>query len=454
MLPIMNNVQGGCPLSPKTILAIAFQDARRRMSKPSYPKFLEEPENFIPFRMTLLLEKLLENRPEEQASDLRRLHRMLADRFHLEFHEKLLHLRDLFIPIDPDRDTRAEPVLSPEEHKEKGEEVIHEIQSLLTSCNFADMTDEQINQCLTLQPLSGLKVEVDRLKFDPFQISYRGCERYVPSPDRWSRAKSWLLEKLPALGKLSSLKNRWPFKKYFSQPEKEFLRLKKVFLLLRPKEGQDQTVILKLYRDVPVDNLKIIIPDASIKITIFDSFKIGATVGCGLIASALKLALAAALSWVVLLVFLFTFISSVLKGLAGFINSKTKHIGSCSQELLYQNLSNNIGTISALVTMAEEQEVKEIFLAYVELLDHPGQWQTVQEMDKEVEAWLGTLDPDSQYKKINFEESDAVRKLKEKKLVDIRQEGEQERFRAVDLPTALDRLTKAWTRYTTDGTFD
>ena len=104
--------------------------------------------------------------------------------------------------------------------------------------------------------------------------------------------------------------------------------------------------------------------------------------------------------------------------------------------------------------MAEEQEVKEIFLAYVELLDHPGQWQTVQEMDKEVEAWLGTLDPDSQYKKINFEESDAVRKLKEKKLVDIRQEGEQERFRAVDLPTALDRLTKAWTRYTTDGTFD
>lgn len=453
-LPPYNKQYGDRDSPSKIIPTATATNSDNRMNMSSYPEFLEEPENFIPFRMTLLLEKLLENRPEEQARGLRHLHRMLADRFHLEFHEKLLHLRDLFIPIDPDRDTRAEPILSPEEHKRKGEEVIREIQSLLISCNFTDMTDEQINQCLTLQPLSGLKVEVDRLKFDPFQISYRGCEQYIPSPNRWTRVKNWLLEKLPVLRKLSSLKNRRPFKKYFSRPKKKFLRLKKVFLLLRPKEGQDQTVILKLYRDVPVENLKIIIPDASIKITIFDSVKIGATVGCGLIASALKLALAAALSWVVLLIFLFTFISSVLKGLAGFINSKTKHIGNCSQELLYQNLSNNIGTISALVTMAEEQEVKETFLAYVELLDHPDRWYTAKEMDSEIEAWLGTLDPNDEYKSIDFEEHDALRKLKEKALVEVRQDDDgQERYRAVDLAAALQRLTTAWTRYTTDGTF-
>ncbi len=414
------------------------------MSKPSYPKFLEEPENFIPFRMTLLLEKLLENRPEEQARDLRRLHRMLADRFHLEFHEKLLHLRDLFIPIDPDRDTRAEPVLSPEEHEKKANEVITEIRGLLDSCNFNPMDEDEINQCLDLQPLGGLKVEVDRSKFGYFEVRYRGCEQYVPSPSELSLTIKRLLEKH------SFLKNRWPFKKFFSQPEEKKNRFKKVFLLLR----KDQTVILKFYRDVPVENLKIIIPDVSIKIPVFDSFKIGGTVVCGLAFSAMKLVLAAAFSPFVLFIFLVTFLSTALKGLGGIINSKTKQLGNRSQALLRQNLSNNIGTISALVTMAEEQEVKEIFLAYVELLDHPGQWQTVQEMDDEVEAWLETLDPGSQYKKIDFEESDAVRKLKEKKLVDIRREGEQERCRAVDLPTALDRLTKAWTGYTTDGTFD
>ena len=414
------------------------------MSKPSYPKFLEEPENFIPFRMTLLLEKLLENRPEEQASDLRRLHRMLADRFHLEFHEKLLHLRDLFIPIDPGRDTLAEPALSQEEHEKKAEEVIEEIRALLKSCNFDRMDDDKINQCLDLPPLGGLKVKVDRSKFSHFEVRYRGCERYDPSP---SESKN-------PLKKLSSLKKRRPFRWFFSRHEERLLRFKKVFLLLRPKETQDQSVILKLYRDVPVENLRIIIPDASISITFLDAVKIGVTVLCGLVTSAMKLVLAAALSWFVLSIFLFTLLVTAIKGLAGFINSKTRQLGSRSQELLQQNLSNNIGTISSLVTMAEEQEVKEIFLGYVELLDHPDRWQTVKEMDNEVEAWLETLDPGSQYKKINFEESDAVRKLKEKKLVDIRQEDEQERYRAVDLAAALDRLTEAWTRYTTDGTFD
>ena len=244
------------------------------------------------------------------------------------------------------------------------------------------------------------------------------------------------------------------FKRRSQQPEEARRRFKKVFLLLRQKDAKEQTVILKLYRDVPVENLKIIIPDASVKLTPLDICKISGTVLVGLVTSAMKLALAAVISWFVLLIFLVTLMSTALKGLTSFINSKTKQIGSRSQELLYQNLSNNISSISSLITMAEEQEVKEIFLAYVELLDHPGQWQTVEEIDREVEAWLEKLDSSDKYKPIDFEEQDAIRKIKEKALVDVRQDSDgKERYRAVDLATALNRLTAAWTRYTIDGTF-
>jgi hypothetical protein len=115
-----------------------------------------------------------------------------------------------------------------------------------------------------------------------------------------------------------------------------------------------------------------------------------------------------------------------------------------TQSLYYQNLDNNGGVMFRLLDEAEEEETREILLAYFYLWRHAGEegW-TAAELDDFVEAELekrlGV--------QIDFEIDDAVSKLKRVGLV-TETDG---RFHAVPMAAAQERLDDLWDRYARQG---
>ena len=394
------------------------------MKKNIAPDFLEKREYFIPYRFVVLLDRLTSGAifSAEEKESLRRLAKMIQRRFHFDFHADLTALRDAFTLFDPDRDTLFEPEYSEAELDLKAESLLHSVARLLAKCNFIRLSEERLNQALSLQPLGGLSVRVDTDGFSLFHVYYRGVRkgtRDFPKWQFWRRNRS-----------------------------REATSLKKVFVLARGQKESGGQIILKMFKDVPVENLKIVAPKITLSLPIFDRLKIGGTVLGGLATTGYKLAVAAALSTWLFVIVLCGFILALLKGVFGFLNSRTKYMQRCSSSLYYQNLSNNASAITSLVIMAEEQEIKETLLAYAILAARRGEAMTEPALDAAVERWLF----DEFGYDVDFEVRDGLRKMREKSILieepatnETKNLGQEEkRYRAAPLPDALRAMDADW----------
>ena len=137
------------------------------------------------------------------------------------------------------------------------------------------------------------------------------------------------------------------------------------------------------------------------------------------------------------------------KGVFSFLTSKTKYMQTLSSSLYHKNLANNVSALTRLVDAAEAEEIKELLLAYYILSSENDRDYTMEELDERVEAWLHEH---FNLPHIDFEVDDAVRKLIDKKLIEVRDEPDDDGttrqvLKAYDLPTALDRLDQWWDDY-------
>ena len=115
-----------------------------------------------------------------------------------------------------------------------------------------------------------------------------------------------------------------------------------------------------------------------------------------------------------------------------------------TQSLYYQNLDNNGGVMFRLLDEAEEQETREMLLAYFYLWRYAGDrgW-TAEELDDYIE-----LDLEKRMgMKVDFEIDDAMNKLIRAGLV-TEAEG---RFRALPMDAAQTRLDSLWDRTARQG---
>lgn len=393
------------------------------------PDFLEKREHFIPYRFGVLLDRLTSGAmfsTDEQES-LRRLAEMIQLRFHFDFHADLTALRDAFTLFDPDRDTLFEPEYTKDELNLKAEELLRRVARLLGDCNFVRLSEERLNKALSLQPLGGLSVKVDTDEFSLFHVYYRGVRKGTRAFPKW---QFWRRNQT-----------------------REATLLKKVFVLARGQKESGGQIILKMFKNVPVENLKIVAPKITLSLPIFDRLKIGGTVLGGLAMTGYKLAVAAALSTWLFVIVLCGFILALLKGVFGFLNSRTKYMQRCSSSLYYQNLSNNASAITSLVIMAEEQEIKETLLAYAVLAAKRDGAMTESALDTAVERWLF----DEFGYDVDFEVHDGLRKMREKNILieepaskesapsETKNLGQEEkRYRAAPFPDALRAMDADW----------
>ncbi len=392
-----------------------FKTGFLRWSK-SRPRleFLETKEHYIPLRAEVLMERILLDRrlTPENETQFREFSAMLAARFHFDYHAELESLKSDFVAFDPDRDTLVEPEFTPAELAEKSRRLYRGVERLLKVGNFVEMTSTQLDACLELQPVGGLSVHVDKDDFAGFKVFYRGIrEKEVREP-----------------------------RFYLFQQKRLTTIFSRVFVLARLKEEHGGELLAKLFKDVAVENLKIIVPKVRLGMPVFDRLKIGGTVFGSLATSFYKLIFAFALSWWVFALVLSGLVIAASKGIMSFLSSKTKYMQVYSSSLYFRSISNNKAAIAALVDTAEEQEVKEALLAYFMLFVLRDRDLTEQELDCEIEHWI-----EEQFGvELDFEVDDALRKLEEKGLFT----SNGEHYKVYDLPSVLRRLDEAW-----DGIF-
>jgi len=416
-------------------MKISFPLLRRR--PPVALDFLEVREHFLPIRVAVLMERMLldERLDDTERENLKALRRLLADRFHYEYHVAIESLKNDFVPFDPDRETliEVEPKHTDEQLREIRERLYEDIIEALKTGNYRRLTLEEFNECLKLQPIGGLSVHVDVSDFDQFDVYYRGVREHEETrrPFLRLRRQTYLVKSL----------NR-------------------VFVIVRFKPEDGGHVLVKMFKDVPVKNIKIIAPKAKLRMPVIAQIKV---IFATLIAAwpaifrlyfilySITFAATSAVareanSYTAILSILIVLPIAAFKGTMSFLNSRTKYKQVYSSSLYNNNLANNTAALTTLLDAAETQELKEALLGYFILYLNRDRAMTLQELDEATEHWI-----DKQFgHKFDFEVDDAIRKLEEKKLLHINEQlPGQPGYRVCSLPEALAQLDKDWDGFNT-----
>ena len=384
------------------------------------PTFLEDREHYLPIRVDVLMERMLQDERLDamERQNLRILRRMLADRFHYEYHATLESLKSDFVPFDPDCDTLAEPEYTDEQLHEIRCRLYDSIREVLQIGNYRELTPEQFAECLDLQPIGGLSVHVDTDDFDEFHVYYCGV--------RQREDRERLL--------------------FFWKRARPVVSLNRVFVIARFKPEHGGRVLVKMFKDIPVENIKIIAPKVKLGMPIFARVKIGGSAAGSLATTIWKLVFAFTTSWVFFCVISFGLLFAAFKGIMSFFNSRTKYMHVYSSSLYLRTLSNNTAALTTLLDAAETQELKEILLGYYILFINRDRDITMKELDEGAERWI-----EEQFGHcFDFEVDDAIGKLIDKNIVQVTEQSPGLFvYRAGELHSALRQLDKDWDEFNT-----
>lgn len=393
--------------------------------------FLETRERFLPVKAEAILRKMISASDcgEDQRKQFCMFLEMVRARFHFEFVDEIQSLMRLYDPFDPDRDTQLLEELSDEQREEAFAELRGRYEQLLRRGNYVKLTREQLLACMESRNEFGLSVRVNLDDYEVLDVYYRGIRPARQSYRTWK----------------SGFRKRDVSVRMFSR----------VAILVRRRhparrnEPARDVVLMKLFKDIVLEDLKMTSPEVRVQMKLFDKVKVGGTVVGGLVTPILKLLTAAITSWIAFVVILIGFVAAFFKGVFSFLTSKTKYMQTLSSSLYHKNLANNVSALTRLVDAAEAEEVKELLLAYYILYSERDRDYTMEELDARVEAWLREQ---FDLPQVDFEVDDAVRKLVDKDLIEVRErpsdDGAPRRvLKALDLPVALDRLDKWWDDY-------
>lgn len=391
-------------------------------------------ENFLPIRLATLVDRLAASASnEEEAAYRRRFAERCAERVHFDFFRDERRLYDAFAPFDPDADALGEPTLEPETQTRRREEFFASALKILRAANFFELPKDELNRCLSLKLPGSVPVVARYDDFFEHRVFVRGVVKTEPvAYPRWKRSGRVVeveSERLSRVCVLARLKPR--SRSFFSElldGDDEFET---------PTEKQE--IVLKLFKNVPLEDLKLAAPRVELAFPLFDGLKIGGSFLGTIVAASLKLFLASAITLFGFFVLLFSFATASIKSAFGLLNRRTKYWERYSSSLYYQTLASNRAAISLLVSMAEDQATKELILGYFAASSRDG-WATEREIDDAAERWLvenfGIV--------ADFDAKDALDKLLEKRLLERRVDADAERFRAVSLDDALRRIADDW----------
>ncbi len=384
-------------------------------------------EHFIPLRPADLVQKLADEASVTifDREQFRQFCRLAEATIHHDFHSRLGELKTAYAPFDPDSDAAPGVELTTGERNARCRRLFERFDALLTRANYRRLSRHDLEEALRTPSEDGLSLQLDLSIFERLEIYTRGdCE-------------------LPRVGR--SWHNLWRGEERLIPT---FRRLAIIFRLKQKTPHTDpidtRAVVLKLFKNIPRQDVETLLPGANIRIGWLEQAKIVLPTlsGVGLtIFKLLKGAAAVAFASLYGLLAFLALVSGIvgygMKSFYGYLRTREKYQLSLTRSLYFQNLDNNAGVLYHLVNEAEEQEFRELVLAWWLLWRGGLQGSKAAELDAAAEKWLRERCALS----VDFEVADALAKLERLGLAAKSPTG---RWRCVSIEAALAALDRAW----------
>lgn len=393
---------------------------------------LKQREHYIPLRPEELIERLA-NEPavtifeKQQFLDLCQLAQSVV---HHDCHANLQQLLACYAPFHPDDDAARKFAISDTRREASGRQLFREFETLLTRANYRRLSNEEIAAAVRSPSTAGLRLMLDLAVFERLDVYVRGeCLLDGQHPaSRWR--KPAVARQVPAYRRLA--------------------------IIFRLKERNSRTdpldtraVVLKLFKDIPCEDLEALLPGTWVQLGLIEQAKIVLPTVSGLAITLLKLLKGAAAVTFASIYGLAAFLGLVggavgygVKSFFSYVNLREKYQLSLTRRLYYQNLDNNAGVIYHLLAEAEQQELRELVLSWWLLWRGGMEGCTEKQIDVAAERWLREKCGVT----VDFEVNDALAKLQRLSIAFVSPSG---RWHAVAVEEALERLDRYW-----DGQFE
>lgn len=419
----------------------------------------EDRERFIPFRKSEIIRLVCEEGTlaQDARKKFRSFCKLLESIYHFEFHKKLEYLKDNYHPLNPDKDTRMVAEYSPEDIRQYEDLLLEKFKEILNDANYEQITEEDLAYAMEKESLFKISLFVDFEDFEKQLIFRRGNRQ-----------------------------EKNVFKKWFFKPvEMEIPFYERVAMLIKFKDApyfetkkrkdlkfEPGTMIIKLFKNIPAADMEMLFPNTQVRMKLKDKLLLGGSALGGGVAVFLK-ASAGLLAMVSVLWFMTRSVvmsggqipnlgpaeisgmvggASALAAIGAFVvkqwnsykNRKIQFMKTLGDNLYFKNMDNNAGVFHHIIDAAEEEECKEAVLGYYFLL-RAEKGMTASAMDDDIEAWF----EEKHGVQIDFEITDALRKLKELELCTIAGQNEagEEIYQALPLDDACNRLDFIWDNY-------
>uniref|UniRef100_A0A0B6XXX1 Transmembrane protein 143 n=1 Tax=Arion vulgaris TaxID=1028688 RepID=A0A0B6XXX1_9EUPU len=297
-----------------------------------------------------------------------------------KYHGILEELKALFDPINPDKDTQKSREWTRKEKLDNEFWLLQKLEDVMIKANFHELPKNKVDHFLKDHEAEGrVQVSVDPSRYDILRFWVLGHD--IP------QLKMSLSEKI-----ISKVFRRAPAK-----PKEYF---KRVVVALRLKK--DSKLMLKAFKEIPVQNLEKLLPDGTIRMRAIDRALLASSAGIacfGVLAKMVTVLASLQVDW--------TLVLTLVSGTLGFRlwstyrNRRNAYLLDVSRTLYFKNIANNRGLLTLLVDRAEDESLKEVLLTYVFLLNTPSVRKiqglftksqtgglTSKELETTVEKWL------------------------------------------------------------------
>jgi len=407
-------------------------------------------DHFIPFRKTDVVAMCADELPAAERASFLGFARMLASLQHHRFHAHIEALKDAYHPLNPEADTRTVVRLSRDERLAAQRRLAEELATLARAANFTPIDSSELDRAFTDHSLLKVRMVVDTDAIDKVMFFRRG------ESTRSRQVSSWLglRRRTVTFTTYARVLVYATFKDADHFTDTDIDRLP-----FRPG-----STIVKLFQNVPRDDLEMVFPNVQVRMRRIDKLLIGVP---ALISGILVITkLLASLGLLLLLLAfwiglrdepvtlnqaalvsgaagLIAFGAYVVRQVTKFKNRKILFMKALSENLYFRNLDNDAGVFHHLLDAAEEAEVTEALLAYhlLRTAQHP---LTAAELDRRIEDWFAQRWDAP----LDFEIDDGLRKLREFSLVT---EDENGRLSAATLTQARQHMSQLWDNLVNDN---
>ena len=408
---------------------------------------------FIPVSRSDIVESLLSPdrwiTPEDRALAADVLMKIGSLRQH-QSAVTLNRLSDLYDPFNPDDETVNPAEASEMERLETRRVFNSQLKDLITSANYHELQEHELEEILDKATPDGVHVEVDFKEYDVMLIFYRGAydaERTKRDYRRLFLKKTQY--KVPTFLRLflaikfkpEEIRVQELMKDFGLDEQKARKRLKKMRRMLPPACSTDH-IYLKIFKTIPRYDVEMLFPNINVKMKYRDKLQLGGSALVGTtawaIGTAAKLAVAVALSPMLLIGALVTGVGGIMYAqVRNIFITRDKYRMQLAQSLYFQNLANNQGALALIVDDAEEEDVKEEALLYAHLLRMPVHGTQLDNLRAVINQFLN----EKFGIEVSFDVRDALDRLRAQGLVQDSPAGE---LRAMPLRDASRYLHERW----------